>query len=75
MVRRTVTPESRSVTIEIPQEYVNKRLRVEIWEEPEPESVSLPEPGSEALAEVDEFYASISRDLSGYVFNRDDVHG
>ena len=74
MVSRTVTPKSRSVTIEIPEEFVNKRLHVEIWEEPEPPPMSFPEPDNDALVEVDEFYASISIDLSGFVFDRDDVH-
>lgn len=74
MVSRIVTPESRTVTIEIPEEFVNKRLHFEIREEPGADPVSLAEPDDDALVEVEDFYACLAVDLSGFVFDRDDAH-
>lgn len=74
MVSRIVTPESRTVTIEIPEEFVNKRLHVEIWEEPGADPVTVAEPDDDAFVEVNEFYAAISVDLGQFVFDRDDAH-
>lgn len=75
MISLTVIPESTKVTIEVPAEYVNKKLHVEIREESRSEgSLPLPSPSTASYAEVAEFYSHLRKDLEGMCFDRDEAH-
>lgn len=73
MISLTVIPESTKMTIEVPAEYVNKKLHVEIREEGRSEG-SLPTPDAASYAEVAEFYSHLRKDLEGMCFDRDEAH-
>ena len=63
LISLVVVPESTRVIIEVPPEFVNKRLRMDIHEE-EVENAAeyaLPKPDPGKLAEVEAFYATMRK--------------
>ena len=76
MISLVVAPESTRMTIDVPLEFVNKKLHVDIREEEGGNGAdyALPEPDPVILAEVEAFYATMRKDLKDVRFNRDEAN-
>lgn len=76
MISLVVVPESTRMTIDVPPEFVNKKLYVDIREE-EGENVmeyALPEPDPDKRAEVEAFCATIRKDHGDFRFDRNEAY-
>jgi hypothetical protein len=76
MISLVVVPESTKVTIEVPAEFINKKLHVDIREEGGAETAEsqATAPDAEALSRTEAFYATLKRDLRGPRFNREEAN-
>jgi hypothetical protein len=75
MISLIVVPESTKVTIEVPAEFVNKTVHVDIRaDEGVTAEFVLPNPDAIKYAEVKKFYSSLQKDLSDYCFDRNEAN-
>lgn len=70
MYTKTITPESTSVTIELPESFVGKHVRVTVYVEKEDEPRKAP-----TLEDIERRYSRFPRiDMSKFKFDRNEAN-